>query len=116
MFSLRNFLSNFGSSYRYKTSAHVCICHGEARFIDSLLKDQVDDSFQPLFCIYCQVCNLLHKLIEHLGRQLVQDASYLAEQLLNDRKTLKFQHKSKRHMVALSNELGILQVNRDDVL
>lgn len=59
---------------------------------------------------------MLHKLIEHLGCQLVQDASYLAEQLLNDRTTFEFKHKSKRHRVALSNELGILQVNREDVL
>ena len=93
---------DFGGSYRYKTSAHVGIRHREAGFIDSLLEDQVDDSFQPLFCIYRQVCHLLHELIEHLGRQLVQDASYLAEQLLNDRKTLSLKHKSNRWLSGTS--------------
>lgn len=102
----RNFPFDFGGSYRYKTSAHVGICHWKARFIDSLLEDQVNDSFQPLFGIYCQVCHLLHELIEHLGRQLVQDASYLAEQLLNDRKIVSlstnqtggFQEPARMHL------------------
>ena len=91
-----------GGSYRYKASAHVGVRHREARFIDSLLEDQVDDSFQSLFCVYRQVCHLLHELVEHLGRQLVQDAPYLAEQLLNDSKTVKFQHTLNRWLSGTS--------------
>lgn len=87
---------DFAGSYRYEAPAHVGIGHREAGFVDGLLEDQVDDAFQPLFCIYRQVRHLLHQLVEHLGCQLVQDASYLAEQLLNDRKTVTFQHKSRR--------------------
>lgn len=75
------------SSYRHQAPAHVGVGHGEAGLVDGLLKDQVDDSLQPLLRVHRQVCHLLHQLVEHLGRQLVQDASYLAEQLLEDTNT-----------------------------
>lgn len=76
-----------GGSYRHQAAAHVGVRHREAGLVDGLLKDQVDDSLQPLLRVHRQVCHLLHELVEHLGRQLVQDASYLPEQLLNDTNT-----------------------------
>lgn len=76
-----------GGSYRHQAAAHVGVRHREAGLVDGLLEDQVDDSLQPLLRVHRQVCHLLHELVEHLGRQLVQDASYLAEQLLNDTNT-----------------------------
>ena len=78
--------SAFGSAqrlaYRGEAAAHVSISHREAGLIDGLLKDQVDDPFEPLLCVDGQICHLLHQLVELLRRQLVQDASYLPEELL----------------------------------
>lgn len=72
-------------AYRGEASAHVSIGHGEAGLIDGLLKDQVDDAFEPLLCVDGQVRHLLHQLVELLRRQLVQDAAHLPEELLNNR-------------------------------
>lgn len=69
-------------TYRGKAATHVSIGHGEAGLVDGLLKYQVDDAFEPLFCVDGQVRHLLHQLVELLRRQLVQDAAYLLEKLL----------------------------------
>lgn len=68
--------------YRGEAAAHVAVGHGEAGLVDGLLKDQVDDAFQPLLCVNGQVRHLLHQLVELLRRQLVQDAADLPEELL----------------------------------
>lgn len=68
--------------YRGEAAAHVSVGHGEAGLVDGLLEDQIDDPFEPLFCIDGQVRHLLHQLVELLRSQLVQDAAYLPEELL----------------------------------
>lgn len=69
-------------AYRGEAAAHVSVGHGEARLVDGLLKDQVDDPFEPLLSVDGQVRHLLHQLVELLRRQLVQDAAYFPEELL----------------------------------
>lgn len=68
--------------HRGQAAAHVPVGHGEAGLVDGLLEDQVDDPFEPLLCVDGQVGHLLHQLVEFLRRQLVQDATYLPEELL----------------------------------
>lgn len=80
--TLRPFWRTRWPAYRGEAAAHVSIGDGEAGLVDGLLKDQVDDPFEPLFCVDGQVRHLLHQLVEFLRRQLVQDAAYLPEQLL----------------------------------
>lgn len=75
-------------AYRGEAAAHVPVGHREVGLIDGLLKDQVNDAFEPLFCVDGQVCNLLHQLVKLLRGQLVQDATDLSEELLRRTKDL----------------------------
>lgn len=75
-------------AYRGEAAAHVSVGHREVGLVDGLLKDQVDDAFEPFFCVDGQVCNLLHQLVELLRGQLVQDATDLSEELLRRIKDL----------------------------
>lgn len=70
------------TTYRGKTAAHVPIGHREAGLIYGLLKDQVNDPFEPLLSVDGQVRHLLHQLVELLRCELVQDAADLPEELL----------------------------------
>lgn len=74
------------AAYRGQAAAHVSIGHGEVRLVDGLLKDQVNDAFEPLFCVDGQVRYLLHQLVKLLRSQLVQDAAHLSEKLLGTTK------------------------------
>lgn len=79
------FLSALQAPYRGEAATHVSISHREAGLIDGLLKDEIDDAFQPLLRVDGQVRHLLHQLVELLRRQLVQDASHLPEEVLRGR-------------------------------
>lgn len=74
-------------TYRGQAATHVGVGHREAGLIDGLLKHKVNDSFKPFFCVDCEICYLLHQLIEHLGCELVQNATNFPEQLLKCQKT-----------------------------
>lgn len=75
-------------AYRGKAAAHVSVGHREVGLIDGLLEDQVNDAFEPFFCVDGQVCNLPHQLVKLLRGQLVQDATDLSEELLRRIKDL----------------------------
>lgn len=74
-------------TYRGQAATHVGIGHREAGLIDGLLKHKVNDSFKSFFCVDCEIRYLLHQLIEHLGSELVQNATNFPEQLLKCQKT-----------------------------
>jgi len=75
--------------YRGEAAAHVAVGDGEAGLVDGLLEHQVDDALQPLLRVDGQVRHLLHQLVEHLGRQLVEDAAHLPEQILEEDATTR---------------------------
>ena len=70
-------------TYHSKAATHVCISHGEARLINSFLKNKVDDPFEAFLSVNLQFRNLLHQLLKHLRRELVEDATDTPEQLLD---------------------------------
>lgn len=69
-------------TYSGQAATHVSVGHREAGLIDGFLKDQVDDTFQPFFCVDGQFCHLCHQLIELLRCQFVQDAADFSEKVL----------------------------------
>lgn len=70
------------AAYRGEAAAHVSVGHGEVGLVNGLLKDQVNDAFEPFLRVDGQVCHLLHQLVKLLRSQLVQDATDLSEELL----------------------------------
>lgn len=69
-------------THPHKAAAHVGISYREVGFGDGFLKDEVNDTLEPFFCVYAELRHLLHQLLEHLWRELVKDAAHTAEQLL----------------------------------
>ncbi len=72
-------------THPHKAAAHVGISYREVGFGDGFLEDEVNDTLEPLFCVYGELRHLLHQLLEHLWRELAKDAAYTAEQLLRFR-------------------------------
>lgn len=79
--------SKVHETYRSQAATHVGVGHREAGLIYGLLKHKVNDSLQPLLCVDREIRHLLHQLIEHLGRELVQNATNFSEQLLKCQKS-----------------------------
>lgn len=63
--------------------AHACVDHGEVGLQDGFLKDEVDGSLQPLFCINGQLLHLLDQLLELLRGEFVEDTPQVLEELLS---------------------------------
>ena len=71
-------------AYCGEAAAHVAVGNWEAGLIDGLLEDEVDDALETLLCVDGELRHLLHQLVEHLRRQLVQDAAHLTEEVLKN--------------------------------
>lgn len=101
-------------SYCRQAVAHVGIGYRETGLVDGLLKHQVDDSFKPLLRVYGEVRHLLHQLREHLGRQFIQDAAHLPEQILRQRRENKTSLKSnkKQHWQAKQSTRSLGRQNK----